>query len=79
MTSTKFRLALQALHWSQRNLAEVLRCSPRLVRMWANAEAPVPAEVAVWLEGLQVAHQTHRPPTGVRRPPGRVSALQGAP
>lgn len=71
MTPTRLREVLHLLRWSQRGLADVLGCSDRLVRMWAQEDAPVPAEVAAWLEALAAPHNSHAPPTAYRRPRGR--------
>jgi hypothetical protein len=77
MNWAQFRKALQTIHWSQRTLSDVLACSPRLVRMWANAESPVPAEVADYLEALEQAHRSLPPaPTNYRRQRGPAPRAQ---
>jgi transcriptional regulator with XRE-family HTH domain len=79
MTPDRMRTILVLLGWSQREMANQLQCSHRLVRKWACAEAVVPVQVGAWLEGLALAHATFPPPTAFRRPPGRVSAAPGQP
>ncbi len=68
MTPTRLRECLQALHWSQRGLAEVLAYSEGTVRGWARGVRPVPPEVAAWLEALAAAHQAHPAPQIQRNP-----------
>lgn len=60
MTATRLRLILSMLHWTQRGLAADLECSDRLVRMWAQADAAIPEDIADWLEALAALH-TARP------------------
>lgn len=76
MTPTRLRTILDRLHWSQRGLADVLGCSDRLVRMWAQDDAPVPVEVAAWLERLVEAHEAENPPTAFRKPRGPARASE---
>jgi hypothetical protein len=77
MTPTRLRECLDALRWSQRDLAAALGCNDRLVRRWA-AGAPgraVPESVGKWLEVLSTTHIRHptcrrtwsRCPTGSHR------------
>jgi transcriptional regulator with XRE-family HTH domain len=64
MTPSRLRECLEALRWSQRDLAAALGCSDRLVRRWA-AGAPgyaVPESVGEWLEVLATTHIRHPAP-----------------
>lgn len=63
MTPTRLREVLDALHWSQRDLADLLSCNERLVRRWAAGQADVPAAVAAWVETRLTDHQHNPPPT----------------
>jgi hypothetical protein len=68
MTPTRLRDCLEAIRWSQRELAAALGCNDRLVRRWAVG-APgyaVPESVGEWLEALATTHIRHPPPTCAR-------------
>ena len=62
MSPTRLREILDALHWSQRDLADLLSCNERLVRRWAAGQAEVPAKIAYWLGSRMLEHQTNPPP-----------------
>ena len=62
MTPTRLREILDALHWSQRDLANLLDCNERLVRRWAAGQAIVPPPVAVWAETRLADHRRNPPP-----------------
>jgi transcriptional regulator with XRE-family HTH domain len=66
MTPTRLRECLEALRWSQRELAVVLGCSDRVVRRWAAGSLgyAVPESVGEWLEVLTTTHIRHPAPTG---------------
>ena len=69
MTPTRLRECLEALRWSQRELAAALGCNDRLVRRWAMG-APgyaVPESVGEWLEVLATTHIRHLAPTDWHR------------
>jgi transcriptional regulator with XRE-family HTH domain len=62
--ATRLRECLEALRWSQRELAAALGCNDRLVRRW-TVGAPsyaVPESVGEWLELLATTHIRHPPP-----------------
>ena len=74
MTSTELRVALAALHWSQRGLATILAgaggdVGEGLARRWARGSVAVPDVVGVWL-GLLAGHALAHPPPMVARLPG---------
>jgi transcriptional regulator with XRE-family HTH domain len=46
----RLRAALDALGWSQRELARRLALDERTVRRWSGGEYPVPQPVLAWLE-----------------------------
>lgn len=60
MTSDGLRVALNALHWSQRGLARILDLDERRVRRWAAGE-PIPLAIARWLE-IRARHAELNPP-----------------
>ena len=66
MTPDRFRACLDALHWSQRGLADMLRLHPTTVRRWATGHGIIPANVAAWLEHLTAAHEAAPLPEGWR-------------
>jgi hypothetical protein len=68
MAPTRLRECLEALRWSQRELAVVLGCNDRLVRRWTAGSLghAVPESVAEWLEVLAMTHIRHPPPTDWR-------------
>ena len=62
MTSERFQQCLTVLRWSQFDIAVVLKCDVFLVHAWSNGTAPVPDDIAAWLEKLAKAHQRARVP-----------------
>ena len=62
MTPTEFRAALEALRWTQRGVAAVLRCDERQIRRWATGAYPIPERIASWLATLAAFHRAHPPP-----------------
>ncbi len=70
MTPARFRACLDALCWSQRGVAALLDRDERIVRRWASGAAPVPPDVAAWLERLARVHEAHPPPVAPRGRPG---------
>lgn len=69
MTGARLRECLALLRWSQRELAQALGCNDRLTRRWAGDGAPIPENVADWLETLAHAHANHPPPAKWRSNP----------
>jgi len=69
MTPTRLRECLGLLRWSQRGFAEALDCDNRMVRRWAAGDAPVPADVAEWLETVTGPLAATPIPTTWRRRP----------
>lgn len=57
MTANELRQALATLGWSQRQLANELQVSPRLVRYWAAADPrhPIPRVVEIALNSMTKA------------------------
>lgn len=62
MTGRELDAALAALHWSRRQAASALGCSPALVDRWASGGAPVPCAVGRWLRALVRAWVAHPAP-----------------
>ena len=67
MSPDRFRECLGLLRWTQRGLADVLKCDDRLVRRWGSGDADIPASVAAWLETLGKVHAELPPPLGWKR------------
>lgn len=62
MTPTRLRECIDALGWSQRNLARLINRQEGTVRQWARGIVETPEEVAVWLETLTACHNQNPPP-----------------
>jgi len=69
VTPTRLREVLDALRWSQRDLAAILNCDDRLIRRWASGEITVPPLIAVWLARRLCLHAGNPPPDDWRRRP----------
>jgi hypothetical protein len=55
--------ALTSVHWSPRELAEVLDIRADTVRKWLAERAAIPPSILPWLETLAAFHDAHpRPP-----------------
>lgn len=67
MPRDEFRETLEELHWSQRDVADLLPCNERLVRRWAAGAAEVPPPVAEWLRKRRNAHRDMPPPSRWKR------------
>lgn len=57
MTPARFIECLEALHWSNDQLAEIFGCDEGLVEAWALGLDEVPPKAAAWLEALAVVHE----------------------
>ena len=66
MTPDRFRACLDALHWSQRGLADMLGLQPTTVRRWVTGHGIIPANVGTRLEHLTAPHQATPLPEGWR-------------
>lgn len=64
MDATRLRECLAAVGWSQRFLADRLRIAETRSRRWASGRAPIPDNVAAWLERLGQAHEVAPLPEG---------------
>jgi hypothetical protein len=62
MTPTRFRECLDALSWSQRGVADLLRVNERQVRRWATGQYLIPDKVAAWLDTLASFHAANPAP-----------------
>lgn len=60
--AARLEAALDALRWSGRSLAAVLRLNERTVRRWAAGEYDPPPAVLAWLETLAACHRANPPP-----------------
>ena len=61
MTPTRLRQCINALYWTQRGLAALLRRPEGTVRQWARGTVKIPPEVAEWLEA-RAQHAEATPP-----------------
>lgn len=57
MTPTRFVQCLEALHWSNDQLAAILDCDQGRVEAWAIRLEPIPATAPAWVETLAMAHE----------------------
>jgi hypothetical protein len=57
MTPSRFVECLEALHWSNDQLAAIMECDEGRVEAWAIGLEPIPAKVAAWVETLAKAHE----------------------
>lgn len=62
MTPSQFTEALATIGWSQRHLAELLRCDTNLPTRWASGRATVPKPIAAWLGDIARYHERHPAP-----------------
>ena len=61
--------ALTSVHWSPRELAEVLDIRADTVRKWLAERAAIPPLILPWLETLAAFHDAHpRPPRDMPLP-----------
>lgn len=57
MTPERFVECLEALHWSNDQLAAIFGCDEGLVEAWALGLEDVPPKAAAWLETLATVHE----------------------
>ena len=62
MTPPEFRLCLDLLSWSQRDLARMLGLDDRSVRRWSSGQNEIPGDIADWLATLTAFHVKHPAP-----------------
>ena len=55
MTADELRECLEALHWSNRELARTLEINLSTVHDWAAGKWPVPPRIAAWLRASAAA------------------------
>lgn len=56
--------AMDALQWSQRDLARATGIDERTVRRWATGRMQPPEAILDWLDDLALHVQSHPPPRG---------------
>lgn len=68
MTPDRFVECLEALHWSNDQLAEIFGCDEGLIEAWALGLEEIPPKAAAWLETLAQVHEAAEAakPTGLR-------------
>jgi len=66
MTPAGFRAALEEIGWSRRQLAQRLECDTKLANRWATGGAPIPPQIARWLEQLARVLERNPPPNDWR-------------
>lgn len=57
MTPARFVECLEALHWSNDQLAEIFGCDEALIEAWAAGFEDIPPKAAAWLETLAMVHE----------------------
>ena len=57
MTPQRFAEALECVHWTPIQIAQLLGCDASLVDAWSNGKEKIPVEVGAWLESLAEAHE----------------------
>ena len=57
MTPARFIECLEALHWSNDQLAEIFECDEGLIEAWMLGLVEIPPKAAAWLETLAVVHE----------------------
>ncbi len=62
MSSRRLLVCLAVLGWSERELTRRTGRPQTTVRRWTGGQAPVPADVAAWVEALAAFHQAHPAP-----------------
>lgn len=62
MTPTRLRECLEAIGWTQRGLARILKRQEGTVRQWARGAPEIPDDVAAWLEKLARFHERNPAP-----------------
>ena len=62
MTAAEFAAALDALGWSARHVARLLKCHRNMPLRWLRDESPVPIQIARWLRSLVKAHEALEAP-----------------
>jgi transcriptional regulator with XRE-family HTH domain len=62
VTPTALRRVLEAAHWSQRGLADLLGVGPSSVRHWCSGRYAIPADLVPWLAAVAAWHEAHPPP-----------------
>lgn len=66
MNATEYNACMQAIGWSQHELARRLGVSPGKTKRWGNGQYPVPRDVARWLQ--RVARWIHANPPPPQAP-----------
>lgn len=66
MTAAAFRHALDAIGWSERQLAARIGCSQTLVNKYGRGVLAVPPALATWLERRAQAARDDPPPAAGR-------------
>lgn len=57
MTPERFVECLEALHWSNDQLAAIFECDEGLIEAWALGFEEIPPKAAAWLEALAIVHE----------------------
>jgi transcriptional regulator with XRE-family HTH domain len=83
MTSGQFRECLEALRWTQAQVAEELGLPPLRVRKMSTGREPVPEPIASWIRALsselEEVRRRHVPPTIPQAPRSRKGQDDGPP
>jgi len=73
MTDQELADTLDALHWSNRRVADLLNCSETLIRKWLAGRAAVPPAVAAWLRRCATLAATFPAPPVIHWPSPRTN------
>jgi hypothetical protein len=57
MTPQRFLEALDHVHWTQKQVAQLLECELSLIEAWAAGKEHIPPEIGMWLEALAETHE----------------------
>ena len=69
MSPRRLLVCLAVIGWSGHELARRTGHSQTTVRRWTNGEAPMPPDVAAWVETLAACHRAHPVPRTERELP----------
>jgi len=57
MTPARLVQCLEALHWSNDQLAEIFGCDEGLIEAWVMGLEDIPPKAAAWIETLATLHE----------------------
>lgn len=57
MTPQRFVEALGHVHWTQKQVAQLLECELSLIEAWVAGKEQIPPAIGMWLEALAETHE----------------------